>query len=325
MKGLQIAAGIDHRVYDDTDEPPPLELELESSRDAREDNQIEHKEDASLMDEMVAVAQRAKEQTRRRQEKERNSRAFGQGLKKGFFNAKPRTREGGAGTAATTLTPKAASAAHKKLPTREDLLIVKQNDKGDDANATPSSSSSSSDSRFVFPEVQSALKSVNQLDPKDAKLIEKLAKNPRLVLALQNPRFTQAIDEMQREPEAAIRKYRNDPAVSAMLQDFLGFMGSHFEELGKEQEAAASKQRIVDLDETRRAAIAGMERSPEEDAQVQKILQSPELLQALSDADLMARLQRCRESPQELLRLQSDPSLRHKLRLLADAGLVRFE
>lgn len=49
--------------------------------------------------------------------------------------------------------------------------------------------------------------------------------------ALENPRFTQAIDEMQREPEAAIRKYRNDPAVSTMLQDFLGFMGSHFEEV----------------------------------------------------------------------------------------------
>lgn len=194
---------------------------------------------------------------------------------------------------------------------------------------------------------------------------------------------------MQRDPEAAIRKYRDDAAVSAMLQDFLGFLGNHFEEvcaagmfvssspssltctratwcrqLGKEQEAANMKQQqqeqednqtssgqegnkaallvqqpraqpasasfsasagIVDLDETRRAAIANMERSPEEDAQVQKILQSPELLQALSDAELMARLQRCRESPLELRRLQSDPSLAPKLRLLVDAGLVRFE
>lgn len=36
---------------------------------------------------------------------------------------------------------------------------------------------------------------------------------------------------MQRDPEAAMRKYHKDEAVSAMLQDFMGFLGSHFEEV----------------------------------------------------------------------------------------------
>lgn len=93
--------------------------------------------------------------------------------------------------------------------------------------------------------------------------------------------------------------------------------------------AASSMQKpagpaIVDLDEVRREAITNMTRSREEEAQVQKILRNPELLQALSDADLMRRLQKCKDSPQELRRLQEDPVLGPKLRLLVDAHMVTF-
>lgn len=80
----------------------------------------------------------------------------------------------------------------------------------------------------------------------------------------------------------------------------------------------------MDLDEARREAIAGMERSPEEDAQVQQILRDPELLQALSDAELMQRLQKCKAAPEELRRIQQDPKLARKLKLLVDARLVQF-
>lgn len=52
--------------------------------------------------------------------------------------------------------------------------------------------------------------------------------------ALQNPRFTQAIGELQRDPQSAIIKYQKDEAVSAMLQDFMAFLGSHFEEVMEE-------------------------------------------------------------------------------------------
>ncbi|KAF1315274.1 Plectin-like protein, partial [Globisporangium splendens] len=205
----------------------------------------------------------------------------------------------------------------------------------------------------------------------NAKFFEKLAKHPHLALAMspwicvapQSPRFTQAIEDLQRDPQSAVLKYRKDEAVSKMLQDFMGFLGSHFEELGKEQEAAMKKQQqqqaqqesqqqpssllaqpsqpsylsipqtkadstqpaIVGMDEVRRESIANMARSPDEEAQVQRILKNPELLQALSDAELMQRLQRCRECPQELRRLQEDPTLGPKLKLLVDAHLVTFQ
>lgn len=115
MKELQVARAAGAMDFNgDDDEPPPLELESGSSRSEQGYNQAE--EDTSLMDEMVAVAQRAKEETRRRQEKERNSRTFGHGLKKGFFNTKPRVVDA-AGGSAKTAVPKTTSGLDKKMPT----------------------------------------------------------------------------------------------------------------------------------------------------------------------------------------------------------------
>ncbi|GMF34143.1 unnamed protein product [Phytophthora lilii] len=174
--------------------------------------------------------------------------------------------------------------------------------------------------------------------------------------ALQNPAFSKAIAEMQQDPQSAILKYQKDPAVSTMLQDFMEFLGNHFEELGETASKEASSKRettnqvqqpeqqlqglrlndsptasaaakppaIVDLDEARRQAIAGMQRSPEEEEQVQRILKNPELLAALSDAALMQRLHSCQQSPGELQRLAQDPVLGPKLRLLVQHNMVQF-
>ncbi|KAG2957214.1 hypothetical protein PC118_g24128, partial [Phytophthora cactorum] len=313
-----------------------------------DDNQVEHateNQDASIMDEMLAVAQRAKEDKRKQQDKERNRKSFGQGLKKGFFNTTKTATKKKKTTpekSTTTLEP----ARQKSRDER--LLIVKQ-EKEEPAT---------DNSTFVFPEVQEAMKSMNQLDPKEwmnQRFFDKLAQNPKLAYALQNPSFSKAISEMQQDPGAAIFKYQKDPAVSTMLRDFMEFLGNHFEELGASPDAASSQKKsgpqqqqdsqpleslqmnnkqknsdtpktraIVDLDETRRQAIAGMQRTPEEEKQVQRILKNPELLAALSDGNLMQRLHACRESPGELQRLAQDPVLGPKLRLLVQHNMVQF-
>lgn len=69
--------------------------------------------------------------------------------------------------AVTLLSLTCHAYALDRLVQREELLVVRQADKEEDA--TPSSPSS--DARFVFPEVQDALKSVNQLDPKGTYLV----------------------------------------------------------------------------------------------------------------------------------------------------------
>ncbi|KAJ0408648.1 hypothetical protein ATCC90586_006349 [Pythium insidiosum] len=314
----------------DWDDEPPL-----LGDEAADDNQREHG-DATIMDEMVAAAQQAKAAKRLQQERERASAGFGSGLKKGFFNKK---------------TPKKSASTREVLDVpsdrslrASDLRIVR-----DAAASNQDDGASERQSPFVFAEVQEAMKGMQQLNPNGPSRVwghisqtewmneaffEKLSRHPRLLHALKNPHFMAAIEELQRDPKGAILKYGKDPAVSAMLKDFMEFMGSHFEELGKAATTSEPSKRmqqtevpapspppIVDLEEVRRKAIAEMPRAPAEEEQVQRILSDPDLLAALSDASLMERVRRCQEDPSELQRLTRDPSAASKLRLLVAAGL----
>lgn len=76
-----------HAAVDD-DEPPLL------GEDAAEDEDNNQKQDnQSLMDEMMAIAQTARDAKRQEQEKTRRSRTFGQGLKKGFFTTQSKPKQ----------------------------------------------------------------------------------------------------------------------------------------------------------------------------------------------------------------------------------------
>ncbi|KAH7463007.1 uncharacterized protein KRP23_13224 [Phytophthora ramorum] len=325
------------------DDEPPMLGEVDTST---EDNQLAEETsapDTNIMDEMVAIAQYAKENKRKQQAEERNRKSFGQGLKKGFFNTTKTTKDK---KAASVKSPPTLEPARQQ-PREERLLVVKQQEE-EASKANPT---------FVFPEVQEAMNSMNQLDPNEwmnDRFFEKLARNPKLAQALQNPAFSKAIADMQQDPQAAVLKYQKDPAVSVMMRDFMEFLGSHFEELGSSAEATSSEKKpmqehyqggqllqdfrmdrdttpsapkppaIVDLDETRRHAIAEMQRRPEEEEQVQHILKNPELLAALSDGNLMQRLHACQQSPGQLQRLAQDPVLGPKLRLLVQHNMVQF-
>lgn len=68
-----------------------------------------------------------------------------------------------------------------------------------------------------------------------------------------------------------------------------------------------------------------MPRSPQEEAQVQKILAEPELLRALLDGALMQQLRECQQAPGKLREQLADARTGPKLRLLIDNGLVTFD
>ncbi|KAG2787624.1 hypothetical protein PC129_g23690 [Phytophthora cactorum] len=163
---------VNHKDWDD-DEPPMLgEVEAPAN-----DNQVEHateNQDASIMDEMLAVAQRAKEDKRKQQDKERNRKPFGQGLKKGFFNTtKTATKK-----KKTTPEKSTTTLEPARQKSRDERLLIVKHEKEEPAT---------DNSTFVFPEVQEAMKSMNQLDPKEwmnQRFFDKLAQNPKLTYAL---------------------------------------------------------------------------------------------------------------------------------------------
>lgn len=151
----------------------------------------------------------------------------------------------------------------------------------------------------------------------------KLSKNPRLLQALQNPRFTQAIDEMKTNPTAALAKYQNDQDVRTMLMDFMGFLGDHFETMGGKGKAP-DRPGVRSESDVRRRAIETMQRSPEEEDQVQRILSDPELQQILSDSKMKDILEKCQHHPGALRTYATDPEIGPKLRKLINAGLVQI-
>ncbi|OQS02343.1 hypothetical protein THRCLA_05272 [Thraustotheca clavata] len=110
-----------------------------------------------------------------------------------------------------------------------------------------------------------------------------------------------------------MRKYQNDEAVTNMLKDFMQFMGSHFEQVGKEMEEKEVK-------EQQRQALEAAAHTPDEKAQVERILNDPELQAILSDTHMQNILKRCQE-PGVLLQYLHDPIIGIKIRKLQTAGL----
>ncbi|CAK4716520.1 hypothetical protein LEN26_012147 [Aphanomyces euteiches] len=283
------------------EEPPPL-CSLSMLDEDNQRNEIE--EEKSIMDEMVQVATQAKEIKRAAKiaEQKKRNKAFGNGLKKGFFsNAKP--------------------LKEKPESNQPEIPTIRRN---------PASNS------LKLPEVQAAMSEMQNLKPEDwmtPDLFEKLAKDPKLsqgaqvlfecdihvVVALQNPRFTAAIQEMSTNPTAAMLKYQNDPDVGVMFKDFMNFMGHHFEHLGKIKEEKERKSR----EEIQRDALKSMSTSPEEDAQVQRILADPELMDILGDPAMQQVLHAC-QKPCALRSYMNDAIYGPKIRKLADAGLVQL-
>ncbi|EQC31369.1 hypothetical protein SDRG_10971 [Saprolegnia diclina VS20] len=242
----------------------------------------------SVMDEMMAAATQARalKDAAKAVEAKQRATSFGAGLKKGFFAAPARPK--------TTAPPTSKTAAKPEIET---LRPTKKH-------------------ALEFPEVQAAMQGLATNDWMTPDFMDKLAKNPKLCVALQNPRFTTAIQELSTNPEKAMAKYQHDADVSTMLRDFMQFMGAHFEALGKAADADAAKA-------SQRHALEAAAQTPQEQAQVQRILSDPELQAILSDPEMQAVLQRC-TAPGVLLRYLHDPIVGPKIRKLQAAGLVQL-
>ena len=66
------------------------------------------------------------------------------------------------------------------------------------------------------------------------------------------------MEELQKDPEAAMAKYKDDAALQDFLQEFMGLAGDHMVNLGeskKEQEAKKQKQQQEQQQEAMRKEL----------------------------------------------------------------------
>ena len=67
-------------------------------------------------------------------------------------------------------------------------------------------------------------------------LLSKVAKNPKLLKQLEDPKFSEALAAFQNNPKSIALVMQKDPEVREFIQDFCALLGDHFTQLGDNEE-----------------------------------------------------------------------------------------
>ena len=313
------------------DVPPPLEEDNELPPDLDDldihdvvdtGNVAAGGEEKTVMDEMIEAASVARKKKEKKKAKARAKadKTFGKGLKKGFFNTQPKKKvtkkkkkKDDESDVAMEITTDAAKKLDKKAA--EEMPYIRKK----------TSTENPLDS-LRFPEVQQAMKNTmeNKSQWMTPNLLERFAKNPKLALGLQNPRFVKAMEELQKDPQAAMDKYKDDEALQDFLQEFMGLMGDHMVNLGedlKEKEEREKKEAEKEMErkkEEMRKEIA------KKDPEVAKVLANQDVASILADPEMQKIMRECTQ-PGVLRKYMQNPEIAKKFRLLQQHGLIQIQ
>lgn len=168
-------------------------------------------------------------------------------------------------------------------------------------------------------------------------LLDKISQRPRLAAMLMNPRFAQAMQLMSTSPQEAKALFASSPEAQETFSQLSTLLAEHFTTMGKAADARAAaadadRRKVADgplAQEALRKAAAGVgiaattKPSPAEKADVERVLEQPELRELLMDPGMQRVLQEC-EQPSNLAQYMRHPEFGPKLQLMARAGLVSF-
>ena len=166
-------------------------------------------------------------------------------------------------------------------------------------------------SNLVFDEVQSAVKENVGLGQNKEwvtdDLLKKVEGNKTLFSKLADPKFSKALEMMQKDPKSAKDYYKNDKEVQEFFMEFYNILGQHFTTLGEQSDTRPKKS--------------------EEEIQFEKTISRPDIKEILSKPAIKTLFTTLRDSPKEGQRLfhSSDQSLKADIQKLVEAGLLNFE
>merc|ERR1719487_2149242 len=153
-------------------------------------------------------------------------------------------------------------------------------------------------------------------------LMQAMASNPRLALGMQNPHYKAVLEQMQSDPQGALKKCEKDPGLKAFVQEWMGVMSRHFDKLGEKQKqkevAEQAKAQMTTEQAVAQAAAAA------DDPDVKRVLANQELAAMLQDPALRAKLEACGD-PATLRRHMQDADFRSKVQKLKEAGLIQIQ
>lgn len=141
----------------------------------------------------------------------------------------------------------------------------------------------------------------NIVDKKDEwmnqELLNKLAQKPNLIKYFMDPRFTEVINLMQKDPKRAIEQYGKIPEFNEFIKEFSGIMAEHFNKMSKNEENKPSNVNI--------------------DQESQLILQDPKV------QPIIYKLQT--EGKLDVAALGRDPYVAERIKKLIDKGVLKFQ
>ncbi|CAM9629679.1 unnamed protein product [Pylaiella littoralis] len=315
-------------------------------------------EGPSLMEQMMEEAMDAREeqsQERRQKQLRDTKQNFGGGLKKGFLSqqaapaASSTARKGKTSTRRGTGEQSSTSGSETSEKESMPAIITggTASSGGLEFDVSAEAENNSSGSLLLL-EVQEAMnqsaagplgsthsegKVKDWLTPE---LLDTISKKPRLAAMLTDPRFAKAMQLMSTSPEDALGMFASSPEARQSFTELMSLLSKHFTAMGEaaDEKAAAEeadRKRVADgplaQEALRRAAegvgVAAMPATTEEAANVEKVLQQPELRELLMDPGMQRVLQECGE-PHMLARYLLHPEFGPKLQLMARAGLISF-
>ena len=311
----------DENIQDNT-----TTVKVESAKGASTTNN-DGAEEKTLMEEMMAISKAEKEKRIAKRDKlrKKQDKSFGSGLQGGFFNQQKTKKKkkkkkgiqagflnsGGDGNT----TKKSAAKKKKKKDEEDDVDYVIE----DDIIRPKMKKNQDIRSSLRIEEVQAAMKTTvdNQSQWMTPDFMQRVASNPKLAMAMANPRCMQAMQDFQTDPAKASEKYKNDEVVNSFMQEFLGLMGDHMQKLGQKEKSNK------EINERARKEEA-MKKIKSEDPEVAKVLSNPEVFNLLNDPEMKKILQECSTTPYALNKYMNDPKIRKKLEMMKKFGLVNF-
>jgi hypothetical protein len=295
-------------------------------------------EEPTMMEEMMAIsnAEKAKRIAKRDALRKKQDKSFGSGLQGGFFNQskkkKKKKKKKGIQSGflnATETKPKKktaaerAAAAAKKKKEEEDIVYDVHGNVVDDIIRPKMKKSDASTDDFKsslrFDEVQAAMKATTDTQAQwmTPDFLQRVASNPKLAMAMSNPRCMQAMSDFQTDPAKAAEKYKNDKVVNSFMEEFMGLMGDHMHNLGAKQK---HNQEINERAQKEEA----MKKIRSEDPEVAQALANPEVFNLLNDPEMKAIMKECSEQQYALGKYMQDPKIRKKLMKMKELGLIQF-
>jgi hypothetical protein len=285
--------------------------------------------------------------------------SFGKGsaLKAGFLSGGSGKKSSGAssaraGASASVLSPSYSSASKPWAGGEEDIIEVRTN--GNARDSLRFAAVQEALNATTAPAMKEKLGSGQWITPA---LLERVAKEPRLLAGMANERYMAALSEIMAAPQAGMAKYASDEGLSTFLRAFMALMADHFTTLG-EEEARGGKERasaeaeaapaltpvssrstkpsaggslrpdgtlLGDRSLSSAAVAEAMRAAPDADEAVRKALGDVAVIDVLRDPKVQAVLEACRVDGRHLGVALREPGMRAKLLVLQRAGLIRFE